>query len=211
MRPYLVLSVAVAGVLATAEVGFVTPLDNTQEFMIGAFRMPATPPTTGPVPARLDALPRDRCPLPSGVWLRFQNFGAERYKDWSAQMQIDDQGNIFLVTHLGDATPEKIKHPSWPPAPTQKLDATTLAQLRKDAAAFAAGPPYRGHQGLSYAPTFVVTLHVGSADTEIVLEGYEDAFVSWLRRISQFALSTPLKADKAGPDKKPAKQPARKP
>jgi hypothetical protein len=192
------------------EVAAVQPLDNTQEFMLGAFRMPSTPPTTGPVPARLEALPRDRCALPKGVWLRFQNFGAERYKDWSAQMQIDDQGNIFLITHLGDSTADKVKRPSWPDAPTQKLDAATLAQLRKDAAAFATGQPYRGHQGLPYAPTFVVTLH-DKTDSEIILEGYEDAFISRLRTISQFALSTPLKADKAHPDKKPAKQPARKP
>jgi hypothetical protein len=131
-------------------------------------------------------------------------------------MQIDDQGNIFLVTHLGDATADKVKNPRWPASPTQKLDAATLAQLRKDAAAFAAGQPYRGHAGLTYAPTFVVTLHLDKTSSDIILEGYEDAFISRLRTISQFALATPLKADKADKaraDKPRAapKQPARKP
>lgn len=214
MRPYLLLSVAVAGVLATPKAGLVTPLSNTKEFMVGTFRMPTTPPVEGPIPDRLEALPRDVCTLPKAVWLRFQNFGAERYKGWSAQMQIDDQGNIYLVSHLGDATPEKVKDPSWPDKPTQKLDAATLAQLRKDAAAFAVGQPYRGHQGLSYAPTFVVTVHLDKADQEIILEGYENDFIAHLRRISLFALETPLdsKADKSkpkAPDK--PKPPARKP
>jgi hypothetical protein len=204
------LGVVVASLLATHEVGAVKPLDNTDEFLMGAFRMPETPPVEGPIPARLqspDALPRDRCALTKGVWLRFQNFGAERYKGWSAQMQIDDQGNIYLVSHLGDATPDKVKNPAWPARPTQKLDAATLADLKKKAAAFAAGPAYRGHEGLSYAPTFVITVAVGGVEREVIAEAYENDFIAHLRRITSFAQKTPLKGGSAGGGKaRPAKR-----
>lgn len=204
MRPYILLSAVVASLLAFPKVASVKPLNNTEEFLVGTFRVPPAPPIEGPVPDRLDAMPRDRCALPKTVWLRFENFGAERYHGWSAQMQIDDQGNIYLVTHLGDATPEKVKAPSWPDKPTQKLDPTTLSDLRKEAAALAIGPPYRGHQGLPYAPTFVVTLRIDQAEKVIVLEGYENDFISRLRRITLFAHGSQ-------PDKPTSKQPARKP
>jgi hypothetical protein len=215
----LLVGMTVASMLVTHDVGAVKPLDNTAEFLVGPFRMPTNPPVEGPLPARLQSLPHDRGALPKGVWLRFENFGADRYKGWSAQMQIDDQGNIFLVTHLGDATPEKITAPSWPAKPTQKLDAATLADLRKTAAAFAAGPAYRGHAGLTYAPVFVVTIDLDGAKQEIVLEGYENDFIQHLRRITQFAHATPLdgKAAKGNGKgdtskaKPPARQPARKP
>jgi len=210
MRPFFV-GMIVAGLLVAHDVGAVQPLDNTEEFLIGAFRMPATPPAQGSVPARLSALPHDGCALAKGTWLRFENFGADRYKGWSAQMQIDAQGNLYLVTNLGDATAEKVKNPSWPARPTQKLDGKTLEELHKAAIAFAAGPSYRGHEGLSYAPTFVIRVATDKGDKEIVLEGYEDDFVARLRRITSFAHSTPLAK---APDKAPAKTkpaPARKP
>jgi hypothetical protein len=170
----------------------------------------------GPIPDRLKALPRDQSALPKGVWLRFQNLGVDRYKDWSADMQIDDQGSIFLIARLGDSTADKVKKPVWPARPQQKLDAGLLAQMRKEAAAFAAGPPYRGHPGLSYAPIFVVTVHCDGGDKEIMVEGLEDDVIGRLRRTTMFAHATPLdsKADKARPDtrSKPApKPPARKP
>lgn len=176
-----------------------TPLDNIQEFLMGTFRMPAKAPVEGPIPARLSALPRDASPLPKGVWLRFQNFGAERYKGWSVQMQIDDAGNIWQVEHLGDSTPEKVKKPAWPAKPRQELDATTLADLRKTATAFAAGPAYRGHEGLSYAPTFVVTVRIDGGEKEMLLEGFENDFIARLRGITSFVHSTPTsdKANKA--------------
>lgn len=208
MRPVVLLGIVLAGVLAIPKVGEVTPLDNTQEFMMGTFRVPATAPVEGPIPARLSALPRDASPLPKGVWLRFQNFGAERYEGWSVQMQIDDAGNICQVEHLGDSTPAKVKKPAWPAKPQQKLDATTLASLRKAAVAFAAGAAYRGHEGLSYAPTFVVTVRLDGGEKEIVLEGFENDFIAHLRRITSFVHSTPM-TDKAKPRKtksKPAKR-----
>lgn len=216
MRPLLLLGMAVVGVLAIPKVGEVKPLSNTEEFLMGTFRMPAKAPVEGPIPDRLNALSRDQCALPKGTWLRFQNFGADRYKDWSAQMQIDDQGNIYLVTHLGDATsdnatPDKVKKPAWPAKPQQKLDTATLAELRKAAAAFAAGPAYRGHEGLSYAPTFVVTVYLDSGDKEIILEGFENDFISHLRRITSFAHATPLGSKAAKPKSPAPKQPARKP
>jgi hypothetical protein len=191
MRPVVLLGIAIAGVLATTKVGEVKPLDNIEEFMMGTFRMPSTDPVEGPIPARLSAFPRDASPLPKGVWLRFQNFGAERYKDWSVQIQIDGAGNICQVEHLGDSTPEKVKKPAWPAKPGQKLDATTLADLRKTATAFAAGPAYRGHEGLSYAPTFVVTVRLDGGEKEIILEGFENDFIAHLRRITSFVHSTP--------------------
>ena len=161
--------------------------------------MPAKAPVEGLIPARLSTLPRDPSPLPKAVWLRFQNFGADRYKGWSVQMQIDDAGNIFQVEHLGDSTPDKVKKPAWPAKAQQKLDATTLADLRKTATAFAAGPVYRGHEGLSYAPTFVVTIRVDGGEKEIILEGFENDFVAHLRGITSFVHSTPAgdKASKA--------------
>jgi hypothetical protein len=213
MKP-LLLGIAVTGLLLTHDVGAVKPLSNTVEFLSGPFRIPATPPVEGPIPARLQATPRVACALPDGTWLRFENFGADRYKGWSAQMQIDEHGNIFLVTHLGDATPETTKQPKWPEKPTQKLDDKTLKDLRAAAAAFAAGPPYRGHAGLAYAPTFIVRVHLDQGDKEIVLEGYEDDFISHLRRITEFAYATPLAKAGNKPGKaKPAavKSPARKP
>lgn len=182
---------SVADAAATPEVRQSTPLDNVEEFLRGTFRMPANAPVEGPVPARLSTLPRDPSPLPKATWLRFQNFGADRYKGWSVQMQIDDAGNLRQVEHLGDATPDKIEKPAWPVKPPQKLDATTLADLRKAATAFAAGPAYRGHEGLSYAPTFVVTILLDGAEKEIILEGFEDDFVAQLRRITSFVHATP--------------------
>jgi len=201
----------VAGLLVTHDVGAVQPLDNTEEFLIGAFRMSATPPAQGTVPARLAALPHDGCVLDKGTWLRFENFGADRYKGWSAQMQIDDQGNIYLVTNLGDATADKVKNPSWPAKPTQKLDGKTLEELHKAAIAFAAGPSYRGHEGLAYPPTFVIRVALDKGEKEIALEGYEDDFVARLRRITSFAHSTPLPAAKSGAPAKAKPAPARKP
>lgn len=218
MRPFLVLSMAVAGVIATPKAGSVRPLDNTEEFLVGEFYMPEKPLVEGPIPARLSALPRDQSALPKGVWLRFQNLGVERYKDWSAQMQIDDQGNIYLVTHLGDSTADKLKKPAWPAKPQQKLDAATLAETRKEAVAFTTGPAYRAHGGLSYAPIFVVTIHCDSGDKEFFVEGYENDFIGRLRRTTIFAHATPLdgkvdktKPDKSKPDKPASKPPARKP
>ncbi len=168
-----------------------TPLDDVQEFLFGTFRMPAKAPALGPVPARLSTLPRDPSPLPKAAWLRFQSFGAERYKDWSVQTEIDDAGDIRQVEHLGDATPDKVKKPAWPVKPRQKLDAKTLADLRKAATAFAAGPAYRGHEGLSYAPTFVVTVRIDGGEKEMFLEGFEDDFIARLRRITSFVHATP--------------------
>lgn len=209
MRPLVLLGIAAAGVLATPKVGEVKPLDNTEEFLMGTFRMPAKAPVEGPIPARLSTLPRDQSPLPKGAWLRFQNFGADRYKGWSVQMQIDDAGNICQIEHLGDSTPDKVKKPAWPAKLRQKLDATTLADLRKTATAFAAGPAYRGHEGLSYAPTFVVTVRVDGGEKEIILEGFENDFIAHLRRITSFVHSTPA-GDKAGKAEGPSR-PAKKP
>ncbi len=190
----------VASALAPPTVTQVAPLDNVQEFLRGTFRIPAKAPVEGPIPARLSTLPRDSAPLPKAVWLRFQSFGADRYKGWSVQMQIDDAGNIVQVEHLGDSTPDKVRRPAWPAKPLQKLDAATLADLRRAAAAFAAGPAYRGHEGLSYAPTFVVTVRVDGGEREIILEGLENDFVAHLRRITSFVHSTPAgdEASKAG-------------
>lgn len=200
----------VADAPASPNVGGVVPLDNVQEFLMGTFRMPAKAPVEGPIPARLTTLPRDRSPLPKAAWLRFQSFGADRYKGWSVQMQIDDTGNISQVEHLGDSTPDKVKKPVWPVKPQQKLDATTLADLRKAATAFAAGPAYRGHEGLSYAPTFVITVRVDGGETEIILEGFENDFIAHLRRITSFVHSTPV-GDEASKAKGKSPDRAKKP
>jgi len=200
----LLVGMTVAGLLVTHDVGAVPPLDNTSEFLVGEFRMPATPPTEGAVPARLTSRPHVPCALPRGTWLRFENFGADRYAGWSVQLQIDDQGNLYQVEHLGDAKPEAISKPVWPSKPTQKLDAKTLAGLRAEATAFAAGAAYRAHEGLSYAPTFVVTVALDATEKQIFLDGYEDAFVQHLRRITQFAHESPLDGKKAKPAAKPA-------
>jgi hypothetical protein len=178
-------------VSAAPEVRQSTPLDDVEEFLRGTFRMPAKAPTEGPIPARLTTLPRDRSPLPKATWLRFQSFGADRYKGWSVQLQIDDAGDLRQVEHLGDATRDKVEKPAWPVKPQQKLDATTLGDLRKAATAFAAGPAYRGHEGLSYAPTFVITIRLDDGPKEILLEGFENDVIAHLRRITSFVHATP--------------------
>ena len=205
MKALTLVGVVVAGLLASHDVQAVPPLNNTAEFLVGPFRTPSTPPTEGAVPARLESLAHDRCALPKGVWLRFEQFGADRYKGWSAQLQINDDGALFLVTHLGGATPEQIQKPAWPEQPTQRLDAATLAAFRKAAAALAAGPAYRGHAGLAHAPTFVVTVRGDKGEKQIVLEGVEDDFIGRLRRTTQFAHETPLGPAKAKPGKQPAR------
>lgn len=195
----------VASALFASEAAAVAPLDNKQEFLYGPFRVPDAPPEVGAVPAALAAQPMDRSPLPKGVWLRFQSFGAARYQRWSAQMQIDDAGDIYLVTHLGDSDADKVQRPCWPARPSQKLDAATLADLRKSLQGYAAGPAYKGRAGLDYAPLFVLTVRgADGAEHQTILKGYEDDVIAHLRRISHYALVTPLPQQKS-PSKPPAK------
>lgn len=182
---FLLLGMIAAGVLAAHDVGAVTPLNNNDEFLMGAFRMPTTPPKEGAVPARLAA--HDAAALPKGTWLRFEICGADRYKGWSAQMQIDDDGGITLVTHFGDAKPE---------TKAQQLDAKTLADLRAEVGKLASGPAYRAHEGLAYAPTFYLRVAGDKGDKQLVFEAFENDAIAHLRRIASFANSTPLKAKK---------------
>lgn len=177
-------------VLVIPGVHAVKPLDDRATFLYGA--MPTAPIVEGPVPARLEARPRDRSPLPAGVWLRFQNLGRGRYERWSAQMQIDERGGLFLVARLGTATPQGVAAPRWPKQPVQQLDGPTLADLRKSATAFAAGAVYRGHEGPADASVFVVTVALDGAEKTIIVEAHEDDFIAHLRRITHFAHSSPL-------------------
>jgi hypothetical protein len=193
------LTLALAGVLPNDDVKAMKPLDNIEEFMAGPFRMPATAVAEGPIPDRLAALPRDRSALPQGVWLQFQNFGSERYRNWSTQMRIDEEGKVYLVSHLGDATSAKVEHPAWQKWPTQELDAGSLAALRQAAAAFAAGPAFRGYEGLSHAPVFVLTVNMNGSEQDFFIEGYENEFVRKLRSITYRAQVTPLGRSKRKP------------
>lgn len=181
-------AILAVGSLFAARADGVAPLDNREEFLYGPLRAAEGPPREGAIPGRLEALPFDRSPLPDGIWLRFQNLGGGRYQHWSAQMQIGDEGNLYLVAHFGDATADKTRHPAWPAAPSQKLDRKTLEAVRRKALAFIEGPPYRGHEGLPHAPVFLITVkEANGKERSAIAEGWEEECISHLRRISAFA------------------------
>ena len=178
--------------LLVREVDAVEPLDNTQEFMHGELAKHANPPVGKAVPDRLKALPRDQSALPKGVWLRFQIFGSGQYKAWSVQLQIDDTGRIFQVSHLGDSTAAKVKAPAWPTTPTQALGAA-LDRVRKAWESVpSTAPLYCGYEGETYAPVFVVTVRIGGVQREFFFEAFENEAIKHLRRIAYFAYATPL-------------------
>ncbi|MCC6994377.1 MAG: hypothetical protein IT370_07090 [Deltaproteobacteria bacterium] len=179
--------------LPSREARAVDPLDATQAFMYGEFATATGAPTQGAPPARLDALARDLGPLPEGTWLRFQNLGGTAFKGHAAQLRIDDAGQLFLVVHLGAATAATLAAPQWPAQPSQLIDQTVLAKLRQQALALAAGPSYRGHAGQPHAPTFVLTVRTGPrTQRDYFFEATETPFIQHLRRITYFALTSPL-------------------
>lgn len=189
------------GLLIYGEVMAVAPLNRTQEFMYGPFRMPDGPPHEGSLPERLVKLPRDRSPLGDKIWLRFQMFGGSAHPGHAAQMQLSDEGNIFLVAQLGTATAASVEHPAWSTRPCQLLDAAVLARLHEESKQLPAQAFYRGHEGLPYAPTFVITIKHTTGEREVVYEAYEDDFVRHLRRIAHFALTSPLSGTAQNTDK----------
>ena len=194
-RKLSLLNVAVLSSVLVCALDTMKPLSKTEEFMLGELHLPNKAAEEEAVPERLNGLARDRSPLPDGIWLRFQNFGAQAFKNYSAQMQIDHKGNLYVAAYLGNATTELRIRPEWPRNPSQKITPSVLRDIRQKATALLRlTPTYRGDPGMAHVPIFVITVKIDDREREFIFEGYENEFVKHLRRISYFAYSTRLKS-----------------